>query len=53
MQRVEASEDGLDKTPNAIDLQKLNKLERDLLRDALHIVKDFKKLFAMRYHISS
>jgi len=53
MQRVEASEDGLDRTPNTIDLQQLNKLERDLLRDALHIVKDFKKLFAMRYHISS
>lgn len=52
MQRVEASEDGRDKTPNAIDLQRLNKLERDLLRDALHIVKDFKKLFSMRYHIS-
>lgn len=53
MQRVEASEKGLDKTPNAIDLRKLNKLERDLLRDALHIVKDFKKLLAMRYHISA
>ena len=53
MQRVEASAEGLDKTPNAIDLQKLNKLERDLLRDALHIVKDFKKLFVMRYHIST
>lgn len=53
MQRIEASADGQDRTPNLIDLQKLNKLERDLLRDALHIVKDFKKLFSMRYHISS
>lgn len=53
MRRVESSEQGQDRTPNAIDLQQLNKLERDLLRDALHIVKDFKKLFAMRYHISN
>lgn len=53
IQRVEASADGRDGTPNTIDLQCLNKLERDLLRDALHIVKDFKKLFAMRYHISA
>ena len=53
MQRVEASARGEDRTPNAIDLQQLNKLERDLLRDALHIVKDFKKLLALRYHISS
>ncbi|KAA0876610.1 putative nucleotidyltransferase substrate binding domain-containing protein [Nitrincola tapanii] len=53
IQRVEASENGLDKTPNAIDLQRLNKLERDLLRDALRIVKDFKKFLSTRYHIGS
>ncbi|QEW05456.1 putative nucleotidyltransferase substrate binding domain-containing protein [Nitrincola iocasae] len=53
IQRVEESADGIDKTPNAIDLQRLNKLERDLLRDALRIVKDFKKLLASRYHIGS
>ncbi|SDS93765.1 putative nucleotidyltransferase substrate binding domain-containing protein [Pseudomonas oryzae] len=53
IQRAEARDGGLDKTPNTLDLQQLNKLERDLLRDALHIVKDFKKQFAMRYHVSS
>ncbi len=53
MQRIEASAKGQDRTPNLIDLQKLNKLERDLLRDALHVVKDFKKLFALRYHINA
>lgn len=53
IQRVEESADGLDPTPNAIDLQRLNKLERDLLRDALRIVKDFKKHLASRYHIGS
>lgn len=53
IQRVEESVDGIDKTPNAIDLQRLNKLERDLLRDALRIVKDFKKHLASRYHIGS
>ena len=53
IQRVEESEDGIDPTPNAIDLQRLNKLERDLLRDALRIVKDFKKHLASRYHIGS
>ncbi|KDE39608.1 putative scAMP-binding/CBS multi-domain protein [Nitrincola lacisaponensis] len=53
IQRVEESQDGRDSTPNAIDLQRLNKLERDLLRDALRIVKDFKKHLASRYHIGS
>lgn len=53
IQRIETSAEALDRTPNLIDLQRLNKLERDLLRDALHIVKDFKKLFSMRYHIST
>lgn len=52
MRRIEAGGEGRDAMPNGIDLQQLNKLERDLLRDALHIVKDFKKLFAVRYHIS-
>jgi Predicted signal-transduction protein containing cAMP-binding and CBS domains len=34
-----------------IDLQQLNKLERELLRDALHVVKGFKKHLTMRYHL--
>lgn len=46
------SDSAAERTPNALDLQRLNKLERDLLRDALHVVKDFKKLLALRYHLN-
>lgn len=51
MRRMEASEDGFDPTPNMIELQQLDKMERDLLRDALQIVKAFKKHLALRYHL--
>ncbi len=51
IRRAEQSEDGQDPSPNQIDLQQLNKLERDLLRDALHVVKGFKKHLATRYHL--
>lgn len=47
------SDSAAERMPNALDLQRLNKLERDLLRDALHVVKDFKKLLALRYHLNS
>ncbi|MFW1677670.1 putative nucleotidyltransferase substrate binding domain-containing protein [Pontibacter sp. JAM-7] len=53
IKRMEASEDGQDKTPNNIDLQELNKMERDLLRDALHVVKKFKKHLELRYHLGN
>lgn len=36
---------------NIIDLALLDKMERDMLRDALHIVKGFKKHLALRYHL--
>ncbi|MBT00661.1 MAG: cyclic nucleotide-binding protein [Oceanospirillaceae bacterium] len=51
MRRVESSEDGFDPTPNVIELALLNKMERDLLRDALQIVKWFKKHLASRFHL--
>ncbi|WP_432697726.1 putative nucleotidyltransferase substrate binding domain-containing protein [Marinobacterium sp. YM272] len=51
IRRVEQSEDGFDPTPNLIELHKLNKMERDLLRDALQIVKGFKKHLSLRYHL--
>jgi CBS domain-containing protein len=51
IRRAEEAADGIDPTPNQIDLQQLNKLERDLLRDALHVVKGFKKHLAQRYHL--
>lgn len=49
--RMEMSETGQDQTPNIIDLQSLDRLERELLRDALHIVKGFKKHLSLRYHL--
>ena len=51
VKRIECSETGHDQTPNIIDLQSLDKLERDLLRDALHIVKGFKKHLELKYHL--
>ncbi|SEG58382.1 putative nucleotidyltransferase substrate binding domain-containing protein [Marinobacterium lutimaris] len=51
IRRVEESDDGFDPTPNLIELHKLNKMERDLLRDALQIVKGFKKHLSLRYHL--
>jgi len=51
IKRIECSDDGHDQTPNVIELQSLDKLERDLLRDALHIVKGFKKHLELRYHL--
>lgn len=51
IKRMECSDDGHDQTPNVIELQSLDKLERDLLRDALHIVKGFKKHLELRYHL--
>ncbi|PIE24580.1 MAG: cyclic nucleotide-binding protein [Neptuniibacter caesariensis] len=51
IKRIECSESGHDQTPNVIDLQSLDKMERDLLRDALHIVKGFKKHLELRYHL--
>lgn len=51
IKRMEFSDSGQDHTPNVIELQSLDKLERDLLRDALHIVKGFKKHLELRYHL--
>ncbi|WP_315981263.1 putative nucleotidyltransferase substrate binding domain-containing protein [Aliamphritea spongicola] len=51
-QVVRAEQDGIDQTPNTIDLALLDKMERDMLRDALHIVKGFKKHLALRYHLA-
>ncbi|MDF2181346.1 putative nucleotidyltransferase substrate binding domain-containing protein [Neptuniibacter sp. CAU 1671] len=53
IKRMEASNDGRDDTPNTIELQALNKMERDLLRDALHVVKKFKKHLELRYHLGN
>lgn len=53
IKRMDKSDNGLDQTPNIIELASLDKMERDLLRDALHIVKGFKKHLALRYHLGA
>lgn len=51
VKRIDESADGVDQTPNIIELANLDKMERDLLRDGLHIVKGFKKHLSLRYHL--
>lgn len=53
IKRMDQSDVGIDQTPNIIELSSLDKMERDLLRDALHIVKGFKKHLTNRYHLGS
>jgi CBS domain-containing protein len=53
IRRAEQTEDGIDPTPNIIELQQLNKMDRELLRDALLVVKSFKKSLTSRFHLSS
>ncbi|MFQ3786136.1 DUF294 nucleotidyltransferase-like domain-containing protein [Halomonas sp. A29] len=38
-------------SPDRVVVQQLSSLERDLLREALHIVKDFKQSLSQRYHL--
>lgn len=42
----------LDETPNEVNIKLLTALERQLLRDALSVVKDFKKYLVQRYHLT-
>ena len=53
IKRMDQDDNGVDQTPNIIELACLDKMERDLLRDALHIVKGFKKHLTLRYHLGS
>jgi CBS domain-containing protein len=53
IKRAEEQAQGIDPTPNTLDLQSLDKMERDLLRDAFHVVKGFKKHLELRYHLGS
>lgn len=39
------------KKPDRVVVQELSSLERDLLREALHIVKDFKQRLSHRFHL--
>jgi CBS domain-containing protein len=40
-----------DDKPDRVVVQELSSLERDLLREALHIVKDFKQRLSHRFHL--
>lgn len=51
VKRIDDASDGVDQTPNILELSSLDKMERDLLRDGMHIVKGFKKSLALRYHL--
>lgn len=53
IKRLDQDNESMQTMPNVIELQELNKMERDLLRDALHVVKGFKKHLTLRYHLGS
>lgn len=48
-QQLERDGDGED--ANRVVVQQLSSLERDLLREALHMVKDFKQRLSQRFHL--
>ncbi|WP_299312099.1 putative nucleotidyltransferase substrate binding domain-containing protein [uncultured Halomonas sp.] len=43
--------DDEERSPDRVVVQELSSLERDLLREALHIVKDFKQRLSHRFHL--
>lgn len=52
MSRYTGDPTEIDQVPNEINIKKLTALERQLLRDALAVVKDFKKYLIQRYHLT-
>lgn len=50
-QQLQRLESGGDQSPDHVVVQQLSSLERDLLREALQIVKDFKQSLTQRYRI--
>ena len=52
MARYSADPAEYEKAPNEINIKMLTALERQLLRDALTVVKDFKKYLIHRYHLT-
>ena len=53
LEQLEASgtDDGSQVTHNRIAVKTLNRLDRDLLREALHVIKEFKEWLALELHI--
>lgn len=52
IERVAETEDLHDERPNELDFKRLNKFERELLRDSLIVVKDFKRSLTYRYRLN-
>mgnify|MGYP000002188368 CR=1 FL=1 len=50
LERLDDAE-GSSGDPDRVVVQELSSLERDLLREALHIVKDFKQRLSHRFHL--
>ena len=49
--RQQLERDGDSEDANRVVVQQLSSLERDLLREALHMVKDFKQRLSQRFHL--
>jgi CBS domain-containing protein len=50
-QLLRMGQDDFNDAPNLIETGLLDRLDKDLLREALHVVKEFKKHLALRYHL--
>ncbi|UXZ53463.1 DUF294 nucleotidyltransferase-like domain-containing protein [Halomonas sp. 7T] len=50
-QQLQELDGASEKRTNRVVVQELSSLERDLLREAMHIVKDFKQRLSHRYHL--
>ncbi|MFB9887579.1 putative nucleotidyltransferase substrate binding domain-containing protein [Balneatrix alpica] len=52
-QQLERTEGGhqLDETPNLLMVEQMDRMDRDLLREALHVVKEFKSHLTLRYRL--
>ncbi|MEH6625187.1 MAG: DUF294 nucleotidyltransferase-like domain-containing protein [Motiliproteus sp.] len=50
-QMIRFDSEDFNESPNMVVIDDLDRLEKDLLREALHVVKEFKKHLALRYHL--
>jgi CBS domain-containing protein len=50
-QQEDATDGDLLELNNAINLESLDRLEKDLLRQSFQVVKDFKKHLSLRYRL--
>ncbi|WP_210395740.1 putative nucleotidyltransferase substrate binding domain-containing protein [Motiliproteus sediminis] len=50
-QLARIDDEAFSEAPNLILPERLDRLDKDLLREALHVVKEFKKHLSMRYHL--